>query len=89
MSIRSNDATSVAKRITRKLCLVENLHWHQLLQYEESICEPEKSWSYRGWVKFLLNLGMNEEQIFNLAVRRIDGLKASNSSRKSCVILAA
>lgn len=89
MKIESNDATSVAKRITRKICLVENFHWHDLLQYEEQVCEPEKSWSYRGWIKFLLNLGMNEDQIFDLATRRIKEIKARHEVRTNYALLAA
>lgn len=89
MQLENNGATSVAKRITRKICLVGNLHWHELLQYEERVCEPEKSWSYRGWVKFLLNLGMNEEQIFDLATRRLNELKIVETARSSRVVQVA
>lgn len=89
MAIQEQDATSVAKRITRKICLVKNLHWHQLLQYEEEVCRPEDSWSYRSWISFLLRLGMNEEQIFDLAVRRIQEIKANDALRSNCALLVA
>ena len=89
MKIERNDATSVAKRITRKICLVENLRWNELLQYEEEVCRPEDSWSYRSWISFLLRLGMNEEQIFDLAVRRIQEIKANDVTRSNCALLVA
>lgn len=63
--------TTVAKRITRKLCVVNDMHWHELLQHEEAICKPEDSWSFRSWIAFLLKLGMTEDQIFTTAQRRL------------------
>lgn len=89
MKIERNDATAVAKRITRKICLVENLRWNELLQYEEEVCRPEDSWSYRSWISFLLRLGMNEEQIFDIAVRRIKALRPNDTARSNYVLLAA
>lgn len=62
---------TIAKRITRKLCVVNNIHWHELLQHEERVCSPENSWSFRSWVAFLLRLGMTEDQIFNTAQQRL------------------
>jgi len=71
---KQSDRITVAKRITRKLCIVNNLHWHDLLQYEQGVCKPEDSWSYRNWVIFMLNLGLTEDQIFNTAQQRIHAL---------------
>lgn len=71
MNIEKQTATTIAKRITRKLCVVNELHWHELLQREVEICTPEDSWSFRSWVRFLLNLGLTEEQIFETAQRRL------------------
>lgn len=62
---------ATAKRITRKLCVLNDLSWPELLQHEEDVCKPENSWSYRSWIAFLLKLGMNEEQIFDTAQRRL------------------
>lgn len=62
---------TIAKRITRKLCVVNNIHWHELLQHEERVCSPENSWSFRSWTAFLLRLGMTEDQIFNTAQERM------------------
>lgn len=87
MTQEKPDATTIAKRITRKICLVTNKTWNELLQYEKEVCHPEDSWSYRSWISFLLRLGMNEEQIFDLAVRRIADLKAVNPTRTNCELL--
>lgn len=62
---------ATAKRITRKLCILNNVTWSELLQHEVAVCNPENSWSYRSWIAFLLRLGMNEEQIFDTAQRRL------------------
>lgn len=67
----SKEEITAAKRITRKLCVINGIHWHDLLQREEGICKPEKSWSFRNWVSFLLRLGMSEDQIFETAQRRL------------------
>lgn len=71
MELDRSQFATVAKRITRKLCLVNDMHWHELLQYEEQICGPEESWSFRNWVVFLLRLGLDEEQIYRLAQKRL------------------
>ncbi len=71
MEYSKETETTVAKRITRKLCVVNDMHWHDLLQHEEGVCNPEGSWSFRKWVAFLLRLGMTEEQIFETAQRRL------------------
>ena len=71
MEISKEAATTAAKRITRKLCIVNNFHWRDLLIFEEAICKPEKSWSYRNWIAFLLKLGLTEDQIFTTAQRRL------------------
>ena len=89
MTLEKPDVSTVAKRITRKVCLVTNQSWHELLQYEEEVCRPEDSWSYRSWVSFLLRLGMNEVQIFDLAVRRIQEIKANDVTRSNCALLVA
>ncbi|HQU81341.1 MAG TPA: hypothetical protein PLU47_17965 [Azonexus sp.] len=70
---------ATAKRITRKLCVLNDLSWPELLQHEEDVCQPENSWSYRNWIAFLLKLGMNEEQIFDTAQRRLDNAQGTNS----------
>ena len=88
MALEKPDATSVAKRITRKICLVTNQSWHELLQFEAEVCCPEDSWSYRSWVSFLLRLGMNEEQIFDLAIYRINELKVKTANH-NCALLVA
>lgn len=89
MTLDKPDTTTVAKRITRKICLVNDLSWHELLQYEVDVTRPEDSWSYRSWINFLIRLGMSEEQIFDLAVRRINNLKKSESKLPSCALVAA
>lgn len=71
MEIVKKTAQTASKRITRKLCIVNNMHWHELLRHESEICKPEDSWSFRNWISFLLRLGMTEEQIFNTAQRRL------------------
>jgi hypothetical protein len=71
MEYSKEAAKTTAKRVTRRLCVVNGMHWHDLLQYEESICKPERSWSYRNWVTFLLRLGLTEEQIFEIAQKRL------------------
>jgi hypothetical protein len=62
---------TIAKRITRKLCIVNKVHWHELLQYEQAICKPEDSWSFRNWIVFMLNLGLTEDQIYSTAQQRL------------------
>lgn len=89
MTLEKVDATSVAKRITRKICLVTKQSWHELLQYEEDVCRAENSWSYRSWVNFLLRLGMNEEQIFDLAIHRLNELKSKKAAILNCALLEA
>ena len=69
---------ATAKRITRKLCVLNDLSWAELLQHEEDVCKPESSWSYRNWIAFLLRLGMNEEQIFDTAQRRLASRALTN-----------
>ncbi|HEY9826498.1 MAG TPA: hypothetical protein V6D19_13725 [Stenomitos sp.] len=71
MEIVKKSAQTVAKWITRKLCIVNDMHWHELLQHENEICKPEDSWSFRNWIAFLLRLGLTEEQIFNTAQSRL------------------
>lgn len=72
--MEKNTAVTIAKRITRRLCIVNNMHWHDLLQFEQAVCKPEDSWSYRNWIVFMLNLGLTEEQIFETAQRRLEDI---------------
>ena len=72
MEISKEAATTAAKRVTRRLCIVNNMHWHELLRFEEAVCGPEQSRSYRSWIAFLLKLGLTEEQVFSTAQQRLD-----------------
>lgn len=74
--LTKEEQLTVAKRITRKLCIVNDMNWHELLQHEEYICKPEASWSFRNWIVFLLRLGMTEDQIFDTAQKRLNNTTA-------------
>ena len=62
---------TIAKRITRHMCIVYKLHWHDLLQYEEEICKPEDSWSFKNWISFLIKLGLTEQEIVSVFKDRL------------------
>lgn len=59
-------------QLTKRLGVEFGLSWLQLLQFEEAICRPEDSWTFKKWVQHLQENGFSDDEIISIARKRME-----------------
>jgi len=59
-------------QLTKRLGVEYGLSWLQLLRFEEAICRPEDSWTFKKWVQHLQENKFSDDEIISIARKRLE-----------------